>query len=95
MHSKLVGVILAAGKGTRMEPFSINYPKPVLPICNVPLIKYLIGYMKELGIQEVIVVIGHLGYEITRSLGNGENIGIHINYVEQKETLGLAHAVGQ
>jgi dTDP-glucose pyrophosphorylase len=95
MGSKITGVILAAGKGTRMEPFSAKYPKPVLPICNVPLIKYLINYMKELEIQEVIVVIGHLGYEITRSLGNGEDTGIQINYIEQKETLGLAHAIGQ
>jgi dTDP-glucose pyrophosphorylase len=95
MRSKLTGVILAAGKGTRMDPFSFHHPKPVLPICNIPLIRYSVQYMKELGIREIIVVIGHLGYEITRSLGDGSDIDIQIKYVEQKETLGLAHAIGQ
>ena len=37
---EIIGVILAAGKGTRMEPFSSNYPKPILPICNKPLLVY-------------------------------------------------------
>ena len=91
---QLKGVILAAGKGTRIYPFSEKYPKPILPIANKPLMQYQIELMASIGIKEVIVVIGHLGYEIVRRIGQGEEYGVHVHYVEQKTTLGIAHAVG-
>ncbi len=90
----LVGVILAAGKGTRIFPFSESYPKPLLPIANKPLMQYQIELMAAIGIRKVIVVIGHLGYEIVRKIGRGSEFGVDIQYVEQKTTLGIAHAVG-
>ena len=91
----LVGVILAAGKGTRMAPFSQRFPKPLLPVCNRPILEYQIEYMKKAGIQEIILVIGHLGYSIARYFGEGESLGVKIRYVEQEETLGIAHAMGR
>ncbi len=92
---KIVGVILAGGRGTRMAPFSTHYPKPMLPICNKPLIQYQVDILKKMGIEEVFIVIGHLGYEISRYLSNGETNGVKIHYVEQKDVLGIAHALGQ
>ena len=94
-NEKIVGVILAAGKGTRMEPFSTHYPKPILPVCNKPLLRYLIEMMKEMGIDEIVIVIGHLGYEIAQAIGDGSDLGVKIKYVEQDKTLGIAHAVGK
>ncbi|HHI69233.1 MAG TPA: nucleotidyltransferase family protein, partial [Planctomycetes bacterium] len=91
----LVGVILAAGKGTRMFPFSERFPKPVLPIGGKPLLAYQLETLVGLGIRKVILVIGHLGYEIVRTMGDGSAWGVEIAYVEQEETLGIAHAVGQ
>ncbi len=91
----LLGVILAAGKGTRMVPFSQRFPKPLLPICNRPILEYQIEYMKKAGVREIILVIGHLGYAIARYFGDGEAFGVKIRYVEQAETLGIAHAVGK
>jgi len=94
-NENLVGVILAAGKGTRMAPFSQRFPKPLLPICNRPILEYQIEYMKQAGIRDIILVIGHLGYSIARTFGDGESLGVNIRYVEQEETLGIAHAVGR
>jgi dTDP-glucose pyrophosphorylase len=88
------GVILAAGKGSRIYPFSDNFPKPLLPIANKPIIQYQIELMAKMGIKEIIIVIGHLGYEIVRKIGQGDEYGVKIKYVEQKSTLGIAHAVG-
>jgi hypothetical protein len=51
--------------------------------------------MKSVGIRQVFIVIGYLGYEIVRALGNGSEFGIQIEYIEQTETLGIAHAVGR
>lgn len=91
----MIGVILAAGKGTRMKPFSARYPKPILPICNKPLLHYQIELMKEMGIEEIIIVIGHLGHEIAQSFGDGSYLGLKLKYIEQTETLGIAHALGK
>ncbi len=89
------GVILAAGRGTRMMPFSERYPKPLLPILDRPLIQHQIEYLRDLGIRRILVVIGHLGHEIALGLGRGESIGVEIEYVEQRDSLGIAHAVMQ
>lgn len=92
---KYQGVILAAGHGSRMGPFGNLFPKPIIPIANKPLLVYQLEHMKRLGIDEVIVVIGHLGHRITQVLGDGTRFGVQIKYVEQEKRLGIAHAVGQ
>lgn len=91
----LTGVILAAGKGARMTPFSLHWPKPILPILSTPLIVHQIGMMKSIGIVEIFVVIGYLGYEVVRLLGDGSSLGVKVNYIEQTDALGIAHAVGR
>lgn len=94
-EGKYQGVILAAGHGSRMGPFGERMPKPVAPICNKPLMLYQIEHLKGLGIDDIIIVIGHLGHRITQVLGDGSEHGVRIRYVEQQQRLGLAHAVGQ
>ncbi|MCH8842457.1 MAG: NTP transferase domain-containing protein [SAR324 cluster bacterium] len=91
----MTGVILAAGKGTRIYPFSSNFPKPLLPILNTPLIEYQIDTLVNSGINDIIIVIGHLGFEITKLVGDGSRYSARISYVDQRETLGIAHAVGK
>jgi len=91
----LLGVVLAAGKGTRIRPFSERWPKPVLPVLGRPLIEWQVESLAALGVREVLVVIGHLGFEIVRALGVGERFGVRIRYVDQGPTLGIAHALGQ
>lgn len=91
----LKGVILAAGKGARLRPFSETLPKPILPICNQPLLGFQLELLKHYGVEEVLIVIGHLGYTIVDALGSGDRWGVSIRYVEQRETLGLAHALGK
>lgn len=90
-----MGVILAAGKGTRMRPFSEHWPKPILPVLGKPLMAYQLEMMAGLGIRSVVVVIGHLGHEVVRALGDGSQWGVSIQYVEQEEMLGIAHAVSR
>lgn len=78
-----------------MTPFSLHWPKPVLPVLSKPLIVHQIHLMKSLGILEIFVVIGYLGYEVVRVLGDGSSLGVRIRYVEQTDALGIAHAVGR
>src|SRR5688572_14713901 len=90
----MVGVILAAGKGARMYPFSERSPKPILPILNRPLLAHQLEVMRDCGISDVHIVVGHLGYQVASYFGDGSNYGVRIHFVEQESTLGLAHAVG-
>jgi dTDP-glucose pyrophosphorylase len=91
----LVGVILAAGKGTRLQPFSERYPKPILPILGKPLLQHQVECLRDVGIRRVIIVIGHLGFEIVRTLGDGRALGVEIEFVDQGRTLGIAHALSK
>lgn len=93
--TKYQGVILAAGHGSRLGPFGKMLPKPIIPICNQPLLVYQLQYMRQLGIDDILIVIGHLGHRITQVLGDGSAFGVNITYVEQEKRLGIAHAVGQ
>jgi NDP-sugar pyrophosphorylase family protein len=92
----LTGVILAAGRGTRLRPLSLHYPKPLLPVCNKPIIQYQLEDMKRIGVEEVFIVVGHLKEEMPRHLDQvGEALGMTLHYIDQGETLGIAHAVLQ
>lgn len=92
---KLLGVILAAGKGSRIQPLNLYLPKPLLPVCNKPIIQYQLEDMRHIGVRDVIIVVGHLKEEIISYFGDGSSLGLRIRYVEQQETLGIAHAVAQ
>jgi glucose-1-phosphate thymidylyltransferase len=91
----LLGVILAAGKGTRLQPFSERYPKPILPILGKPLLQHQVECLREIGVERVLIVIGHLGFEIVRALGDGRDLGVKIDFVDQGTTLGIAHALSK
>ena len=95
MARELVGVILAAGRGTRIKPLNLYTPKPLLPVCNKPVIVYQIEDMRRIGVKRVVIVVGHLKNELMTHLGDGSRWGVEITYVEQKQMLGIAHAVAQ
>lgn len=92
---ELVGVILSAGKGSRIDPFNAHWPKPLLPIGNRPIIGHHLDIFRSLGITRTVLVVGHLMDRIINHFGRGESEGLDIRYVEQQQTLGIAHAVGR
>lgn len=93
--SSLTGVILSAGKGSRIDPFNARYPKPLLPIANRPILEHQVEQMKSVGIQDIVIVVGHLQEMIREHFGDGSKLGVRIRYVEQKQALGIAHAAMQ
>jgi len=84
-------VILAAGKGTRMRPLTYDIPKAMLLVKGKPVLEYTIDFLPE-EINEVIIVINHLGDQIKNYFGN-EWRGRKIKYVVQKELNGTGGAV--
>lgn len=88
------GVILAAGKGSRLYPVTYHVPKPLLPLANRPTLEYAFDRLKEMGVSEVCVVVGEAEAQMRAALGDGSAFGIRLDYVRQTEPKGLAHAVG-
>lgn len=89
------GVILAAGTGSRIRPLSLSYPKPLLPICNKPIIQYQIENMIDLGIKDIFIVCGYLKEKLQEYLTDGTHLGARIQYIEQDRPLGIAHALSK
>lgn len=92
-ESKYSGVILAAGTGSRIKPLSWSYPKPMLPICNKPIIQYQMESMVDLGIKDIFIVCSHLKEVFQKYFQDGSQLGVSIRYVEQEKPLGIAHAL--
>ena len=82
-------IILAAGKGTRMQSLDPNHSKVSYPILGKPIINYVIDALKPLGFKKEVVVVG-FGGEVTKSLVEKE-----CDVVWQKEILGTGHAIMQ
>ena len=86
-------VIMAGGKGTRLLSVTKDeIPKPMLPIAGKPLLEWQVEQLKNNGITDVIMIIGHLGHKIEEYFGNGSKYGIKIQYVKETEPLGTAGA---
>jgi len=86
------GCILAAGKGTRLLPLTETKPKPLIPIAGKPLLQHSIEMFRENNITKILLIVGHYKEKIQDFFGNGEDFGVEISYIEQKEFLGTAHA---
>lgn len=88
------GVILAAGKGSRLYPVTHHIPKPILPLANRMTLEYAFDRLKELGITEICIVVGENEETMKQALGDGSQFGLALSYVRQVEPKGLAHALG-
>ena len=86
-------VIMAGGKGTRISSISKDIPKSMLDIAGIPIIKHQINCLKKSKIDEIIVVIGHLGSVIKNYLKDGKDFDIKISYLEETNPLGTAGAL--
>ncbi len=86
-------IVLAAGQGKRLLPFTHTRPKHMIPIAGRPLLEHLLISLRENEIKEIILVVGYLGTQIRSYLGDGSNFGIKIEYVTQDKIEGTASAI--
>ena len=86
-------VILAAGEGRRLRPFTETMPKVMLPVANKPILEYVIDAVKKSGITEIIIVVGYKKEVIMEYFKSYKNV--KIIYVTQDKQLGTAHALLQ
>jgi len=86
-------VIMAGGKGTRLQSIAGDIPKPMIPVCGKPILEHQIDCLKKNGLTEIILVIGHLGQHIKDYFKDGSRFGCGISYYTETEPLGTAGAL--
>ena len=87
-------MILAAGRGTRMQPLTDHTPKPLLKVAGKPLIVWHLEKLKQAGFNDIVINIAWLGEQIPAALGNGSAFGLHIQYSDEQQEGALETAGG-
>jgi glucose-1-phosphate thymidylyltransferase len=89
------GIILAGGNGTRLDPLTRVTNKHLLPVYDRPMIFYPIETLRQMGIREVMVILGGKSVgDIVELLADGHGLGVDLTYRYQRGALGIAHAIG-
>jgi NDP-sugar pyrophosphorylase family protein len=86
-------VILAAGEGQRLRPFTVNRPKAMISIAGKPILNYVIEALAENGIRRIVIVVGYKKEQIYNYLESGDRFGVDITFATQPRQLGSAHAL--
>jgi mannose-1-phosphate guanylyltransferase len=88
--NKLSAVVLAGGLGTRLRPYTLLLPKPMLPVGPKPILEHIIEWLRENGIKSMVISIGYLGRMIEEYLRSGSELGVNIKYTRSNRPLGIA-----
>lgn len=87
------GIILAAGKGTRLYPITHSVCKPLLPVYDKPMVYYPLALLLEMGIRDILIIVPpDEQFQFESLLGRGESFGANISYIKQFDRRGIADA---
>ncbi|MDO8461890.1 MAG: nucleotidyltransferase family protein, partial [Deltaproteobacteria bacterium] len=91
--AKFKGMILAAGKGTRLQPLTHTTPKSLILVNQIPLIVYQIRLFKKYGVRDILINLHHLGGMIEKELADGSRYGVRISYSYEESILGTGGGI--
>jgi NDP-mannose synthase len=91
----VLAVILAGGKGTRLKPFTMTIPKPLLPLGDVPILDIILQQLGASGFDRVILTLGHMAPLFRAHFGDGSPYGVRIEYLREDQPLGTAAPLRQ
>jgi mannose-1-phosphate guanylyltransferase len=86
-------VVLVGGEGTRLRPLTSTVPKPVVTLVDRPFLAYMLEWLRGHGVTDVVLSLGFLAGALRDVLGDGEQFGLTLHYVEEPEPLGTAGAL--
>jgi mannose-1-phosphate guanylyltransferase/phosphomannomutase len=86
-------VVMAGGEGTRLRPLTSNQPKPMVPIVGKPCMEHIIELLRDHGFEDVVVTLAFLPQAIRSYFGDGEAMGVNIEYSVEDEPAGTAGSV--
>lgn len=83
-------VILAGGRGARLQPYTAVLPKPLMPLGDLPILEVVIRQLQRCGIERITLAVGHLAELLMAYCGDGSKFGVAIDYSREEEPLGTA-----
>ena len=86
-------VIMAGGKGTRISALFPDIPKPMIPVCGIPVLEREILSLKEQGFTDIILTVGYKSNAIMNYFEDGKKFGVDIEYFVEEQPLGNAGAL--
>ena len=86
-------VVLAAGEGVRLQPVTLTRPKHLIKVGGKPILEHCLVALRACGVKEIVVVVHYMADAIRGYFGDGKDLGLKVEYVEQKEVLGTGNAV--
>lgn len=81
-------IILAGGLGTRLVPYTLTFPKPMMPVGDYPILEIVVRQLKAAGFNHLTLAVGHLAELLEAYFGDGRKWGIRIDYSYEREPLG-------
>ena len=86
-------VILVGGEGTRLRPLTYEVPKSMVPVLNRPFLEHTIAYLKQYGIDNIVLAMSYLPDSFREHFGDGSKLGVKLTYSIEDNPLGTAGAV--
>ncbi len=86
-------VVMAGGEGTRLRPLTSNQPKPMVPVVGKPCMEHIVELLRTHGFEDVVVTVAFLPQAIRSYFGDGESMGMRIEYSVEESPLGTAGSV--
>jgi NDP-sugar pyrophosphorylase family protein len=87
-------VILAGGKGTRLRPYATAFPKPLMPVGDLPVLEIVLRQLHYFGFRKITLSVNHLAELIRLFCGDGAKWGLDLHYCVENQPLGTAGSVG-
>jgi mannose-1-phosphate guanylyltransferase len=86
-------LILVGGEGTRLRPLTSTVPKPIVPLVGQPFIGYMLQWVREHGVDDVLLSCGFMADGVRSVLGDGSAFGLRLRYIEEPRPLGTGGAL--
>ena len=92
-ESGIKAVVMAGGEGTRLRPMTANQPKPLLPVLNRPIMEHVLRLLRRHGFTDTVVTVQFLASLIRNYFGDGDELGMNLQYATEETPLGTAGSV--
>ncbi|MFJ2649240.1 sugar phosphate nucleotidyltransferase [Streptomyces sp. NPDC087420] len=86
-------ILLVGGKGTRLRPLTVRTPKPMVPAAGVPFLTHQLARARAAGVEHIVLATSYLAEVFEPYFGDGSSLGLHIEYVTEREPLGTGGAI--